>query len=130
MNKLADRSFGAKPAEIIGTEYSSRVTMATVGSMPAESSVIPRAVSNLGLRINVKEWTLLIRAGMKARVEITFGHLAHVVLVEKLTHVSLLTETPKPVFAHDCPVSLDVSVRTRGSSSTGSFQVEDTHSGS
>ena len=85
------------------------MSMSTVGSMSTEPSVIPGAVLDLTLRVDMKERTFLVRTGMESGIKVTFGHLTHVILMKELTHVTLLTETSEPVFADHCPVSFDVS---------------------
>lgn len=49
------------------------------------------------------------------RVEVAFGHLGHVVLVEELALVSLLTQPPQPVLAHHRLLPADVTERTHAS---------------
>ena len=61
-------------------------------------------------------------------VEVALRHLAHVVLVEELALVSLLTQPPEPVLADDGFVPPDVSEGTGGSSLTGGADVELAHS--
>ena len=62
--------------------------MSTVGSMSAEPAVIPGTVSHLGLGVDVEEGTLFVVTSVESRVEITFWHLAHIVLVKKLALIT------------------------------------------
>lgn len=128
----------------------------------AEASIIPRTVFDLGLWINVQEWTLLVatltcecghtngerlksvmRKGgnntgvyklmlntqskysqcadilcvcedkrTKLGVEVALGHLGHVVFMEELALVSLLTQSSEPVLTHHRLLSTDVTKRT------------------
>jgi len=50
----------AEPSKIIYTQNSSHMAVTTVRSMTTESTIIPRTVTNLGLRINMKERTFFI----------------------------------------------------------------------
>ena len=101
---------GTEPCQPVDTENSPHVTVATVGAVSAEPAVIPRTVADLGLWVYVEEGTLLVVAGVKSGVEVTLRHLTHVVLVEELTLVPLLTQPPQPVLADDGLVTPDVSV--------------------
>ena len=56
--------------------------------MSAEPAVIPGTVSHLGLGVDVEEGTLFVVTSVESRVEITFWHLAHIVLVKKLALVT------------------------------------------
>jgi len=111
----------------VDTENSPDVTVPTVGAVTAEASVVPGTVSDLGFRINMEERTLLVVAGVEPGVEVALRHLTHVVFVEELALVPLLTEPPEPVFADDGFVSPDVSEGTGGSSLTGGADIELAH---
>lgn len=65
--------------------------MPTTRSVPTETSIVPRTILNLALRIDVKEGALLLVAGVESRVEVALGHFRHVVLVKKLAAVALFT---------------------------------------
>ena len=60
-------------------------------------------------------------------VEVALRHLAHVVLVEELALVSLLTQPPEPVLADDGFVPPDVSEGTGSSSLTSGADIELAH---
>ena len=100
------------------------MTVTTIWSMTAKPTIIPWTISDFGFRINVQEWAFFIVAGVKSGVEVTLRHLGHVVFVEKLALVSLLTQPPEPVFADNGLVSPHVSEGTGGSSLTGGADVE------
>ena len=57
---LALGPLGTEASQVVGAEDAANVTVATVRSVPAETTVIPRAVSNLTLRVDVKERALLV----------------------------------------------------------------------
>ena len=124
---MSIRTGGANWAEAgqpVDAENPPDVTVPTVWAVTTEASVVPGTVSDLGLGVNVEEWTLLVVAGVEPGVEVALRHLAHVVLVEELALVSLLTQPPEPVLADDGFVPPDVSEGTGGSSLTGGADVE------
>lgn len=86
--------------------------MSAVRAVFAEASVVPGTVFDLGLWINVQEWTFLVATLTKFGVEVALRHLGHVVLVEKLALVSLLTQSSEPVLTHHRLLSADVTERT------------------
>ena len=57
---LALGSHGTEASQVVGAEDTANVTVSTVRPVPAETPVIPRTVSNLTLRVDVKEWALLV----------------------------------------------------------------------
>ena len=120
---------GTEPCQPVDTENSPHVTVATVGAVSAEPAVIPGTVADLGLWVYVEEGTLLVVAGVKSGVEVTLRHLTHVVLVEELTLVPLLTQPPQPVLADNSLVAPDMSEGTGSSSLTGRPHVELAHGG-
>ena len=60
MRILALRPLGTEASQVVGAEDTANVTVSTVRPVPAETPVIPRTVSNLTLRVDVKEWALLV----------------------------------------------------------------------
>ena len=117
----------AEAGQPVDAENSPDVTVSTVGAVTAEPTVIPGTVSDLGFRVDVEEWTLLVVAGVEPGVEVALRHLTHVVLVQELALVSLLTQPPEPVLAHDGLVPPDVSEGTGGASLTSGADIELTH---
>ena len=59
----AGRTEAGQPVD---TEDSPHVTVATVGAVTAEASVVPGTVPDLCLGVNVEEGTLLVVAGVKS----------------------------------------------------------------
>ena len=116
-----------KAGQPVDAENSPDVTVATVGAVTAEASVVPGTVADLGFRINMEEWTLLVVAGVEPGVEVALRHLAHVVFVQELALVSLLTQPPEPVLADDGFVPPDVSEGTGCSSLTSGADIELAH---
>jgi len=104
------------------------MTVSAVWSVTAKSSIIPRAVPNLGLRVYVKEWAFLIVTRIESAVEIALWHLAHVILVQKLALIPLLTQPTEPVLTNYSFIPPDMSIRTGGPPLTGGPHVELAHS--
>ena len=111
----------------VDAKNSPDVTVATVGAVTAEASVVPGTVAHLGFRINMEEWTLFVVTGVEPGVEVALRHLTHVVFVKELALVSLLTQPPEPVLADDGFVSPHVSEGTGGSSLTSGANIELAH---
>jgi len=103
----------AETSKIVDAKDTSHMAVAAVGTVAAEPSVIPRTVADLGLWVNVEERTFFVMAGIKPGIEVALGHLAHVVLVQELALVPLLTEAPQPVLTHDGLVPSHMTERTR-----------------
>lgn len=64
MGVLAVGPLGTEPGQVVHAEDPSNVTVAAVGTVPAESAVVPGALADLGLGIDVEEGTLLVVAGV------------------------------------------------------------------
>lgn len=128
MHKFTGFSFWTEAHEVIHTDHSSRVSVSAVRTVFAEASVIPGTVFDLGLWIDVQEWTFLVATLAKLGVEVAFRHLGHVVFVEKLALVSLLTQSSEPVLTHHRLLSADVTERTHPTFQTSCSHEELTHS--
>lgn len=109
MHVLATAAIRTEASQVVGAQHSSYMSMPAMWSVSTEPAVVPGTILDLALRVYVQERTLLVVACMEAGVEVTLGHLGHVELVQELALVALLTETAKPMFAHDCPVSANMS---------------------
>ena len=79
--------------------------MPTVRTVPTETSIVPRAVFDLGRGIDVLKGTLFVEARAEFLVEVTLGHLRHVVLVEKLAVVALLAKTAQPMLTNHSSIT-------------------------
>uniref|UniRef100_A0A0K8RAD2 Putative polyadenylation factor i complex subunit yth1 cpsf subunit n=1 Tax=Ixodes ricinus TaxID=34613 RepID=A0A0K8RAD2_IXORI len=73
VHKLALGSFGAEAAQIVEAHNAPGVTVAAVGTVPAEPAIVPRTIFDLCLGINVEEWAIFVAARVEARIEVTFG---------------------------------------------------------
>jgi len=112
MGEFAFGAFRTESDEVIDAENSSRVPMPTVGTVPTETSIVPRAVFDLGRGIDVLKGTLFVKTRAELLVEVTLGHLRHVVLVEKLAVVALLAKTAQPMLAYHRSVTPNVTIGT------------------
>jgi len=115
-------------SQVVNAEDSSYVAVATIGTMAAEPSVVPRTVTNLGLWVYVEERALFVMTGIKPGVEVALRHLAHVVLVQELALVPLLAEPPQPVLAYNRFISPHMSEGTGSSPLARRPDIEVTHS--
>lgn len=114
VHELAFGSVGTEAAQIAEAHDASGVAVAAVGPVPTEPAIVPRAIFDLGLGVNVEEWAIFVAASVEARVEITLGHFRHIKLVKEFTLITFLAQAAKPVFTHDCSVTLYVSEGTCG----------------
>lgn len=128
MHKFTGFSLWTEAHQVVHTDHPSCVSMSAVRTVFAEASVIPGTVFDLGLRINVQERTFLVAALTKLGVEVAFRHLGHVVFMEELALVSLLTQTSEPVLTHHRLLSTDVTKRTHPTFLTRSSHEELAHS--
>lgn len=112
MHEFTGLPFWTEAHKVIHTDHSSCVSVSAVRTVFAEASVIPGTVFDLGLWINVQEWTFLVATLTELGVEVAFWHLGHVVFMEKLALVSLLTQSSEPVLTHHRLLSTDVTERT------------------
>lgn len=127
VHKLALGSFGAEAAQIVEAHNAPGVTVAAVGTVPAEPAIVPWTIFDLCLWINVEEWAIFVAARVEARVEVTFGHFRHIKLVQKFTLVAFLAQAAKPVLAHDCSVTLYVPEGACGRFTAVSLNVKAAH---
>ena len=61
---LALRPLGAEAGQVVEAEDPADVPVAAVGTVPAETTVVPGAVADLALRVDVKERALLVVTGI------------------------------------------------------------------
>lgn len=74
----------------------------TQRSQRTKAHVVVRTRRQLGQRIDVQVQTLLaVGAVAVAHEEVALGHLAQVVLVQKLTVLALFAQAAQPVLAHE-----------------------------
>jgi hypothetical protein len=64
LHLFAFGSIRAESSQVIHTEHSSHVSVPAQGTMPAESSIIPRTVFHFTLRIDVEKWALFVVTGI------------------------------------------------------------------
>lgn len=129
MHKFTGFPLWTEAHEVVHTDHPSCVPVSTVRTVFTEASVIPGTVFDLGLWVNVQEWTFLVAALTKLGVEVALRHLGHVVFMEKLALVSLLAQSSEPVFTHHCFLSTDVTERTHPTFNTRCSHEELTHCG-
>lgn len=114
MHEFAEFAVRTESGQVIGAENASDMAMPAMGSMSAESPVVPRTVLDLALRIDVQEGALFVVAGVEPRIEVALGHLGHVVFVQEFALVTLFAEATQPMLADDCAIAADVSERAGG----------------
>lgn len=93
MHEFAQLAVRTETSQVVGAKHTTDVTMATMWTVSTESTIIPRTVLNLALRVDVQERAFLVVARVESRIEVALGHLGHVVLVEELTLIALFAET-------------------------------------
>ncbi len=77
------------------------MAMTTVSAVAAKSTIVPRAIANALLWINVKERALFSCATFAVLgKKVTDGHLGDVVFMQVVTKLILLAETANPVLAY------------------------------
>jgi hypothetical protein len=64
MRVRTPRSGRAESGQVVEAEHPPDMAMAAGRPVPAEPSVVPWTVANLGLRINVQEWALFVVASI------------------------------------------------------------------
>lgn len=101
MHVLTSLSIRTKASQIILAQNSSHVSVSAAGSMSAEAAIIPRAILDLALRIDVQKRALLLVTGIESGVEVALGHLSHIIFVQKLAAVAFLAKSSQPMLAHD-----------------------------
>lgn len=101
MHVLAQGALWAVPGKVIRAEHATNVTVPTVRPVATETPVVPRAVFDFRLRVDVKERTFLIMASIESGIKVTFGHLCHVIFVQKFALVPFLAEASEPMLADD-----------------------------
>lgn len=129
MHKFAVRPVRAESAEVVDAHDAPCVTMAAVGTVPTEASVVPRTIFYLRFGIDVEKWAFLVAARIKPGVKIAFRHFRHIEFVQEFTLIAFLAQAAEPVLAHDCSITFNMSERTRGSFAAVSLNVKTTYSG-
>lgn len=119
--------FGAKSGQVIETKNSADMPMSAGRAVAAESAVVPGTIPDFGLGINVKERTFFVVTGIKSGVKVTFRHLRHVILVQKLASIALFAQASKPMFAHNRFVASHMSERAICSFLARAFHVKVTN---
>jgi len=112
MGICAFRSRRAEPCQVVDAEHPAHMSVPAVWTMPTEPSVIPGTVPYFSFWINMQKGTLFVVAGIESGVEIALGHLGHVILVEELALIPLLTQAPQPMLADNSFVSSHMPVGT------------------
>ncbi|KAL7821923.1 hypothetical protein V8C26DRAFT_391403 [Trichoderma gracile] len=99
---LALRPVRTEPREIEDTQLPPHVLLRTHRPQRTEAHVVVRTRRQLRQRIDVQVQTLLaVGAVPVAHEEVALGHLAQVVLVQKLAVLALLAQPAQPVLAHE-----------------------------
>ena len=82
--------------------------------MLTEAPSIPRTVLQFGIRVDMQVLALGIGAFALFDVEPAFRHLLHVILMQELTAISLLTQPSQPVLTDYAPCFGFMLERTLG----------------
>lgn len=91
----------------------------------AESSVVPRAISDLdGIGSHMHVLAFFIVALSKLLEEVTDWHFGHVILVQELAVISFLAQLTQPMFAYHDTFTTDVSERAVSTSDARPHQVQ------
>lgn len=96
--------------------------------MLTEATVIPRAVLDLGFRVDVQEGAILTAAFPELGIRVALQHLGHVIFMQELTLVPFLTQSSQPVLAYNCLLTTNVAEWAHAPFATGSFHKEFTDS--
>lgn len=99
--RLALRPIGTEPREIVHAQLPPHVLLRAQRAQRTEAHVVVRARRQLRQRVDVQVQALLaVGAVAVAHEEVALGHLAQVVLVQKLALLALLAQAAQPVLAH------------------------------
>jgi len=70
LDKFAFSSIRTKPSCVVHAEHAAHMPVPAGGAMTAESPVVPRAIFNLSLGINVQEGTFFVVASTCKQIKI------------------------------------------------------------
>ena len=98
---FALRTKGTEADEPVGAHNFPNMSRFASGSVFAEPSGVPGALFDLRVGVNVQIETVSVFAPPKFGEKITLRHFAHVVLMQKFTVISFLTQTTQPMLAHN-----------------------------
>ena len=103
--------------------------MATIWTMLAKASVVPRAVYLLSTRINVKKDAFFVCTSIEFGVKEAFWHSRHIKLMQKIARVSLLTQASKPMLTNNSLITGRVSEWAKVLSGASILQITLANSG-
>lgn len=99
--RLALRPIGTEAREIVHAQLPPHVLLRAQRAQRTEAHVVVRARRQLRQRVDVQVQALLaVGAVAVAHKKVALGHLAQVVLVQKLALLALLAQAAQPVLAH------------------------------
>lgn len=130
MSHLAFRTEGTEARKVQLTSSISHVLITTIGSVLTEASCVPGTFTSLTVRIHMKVETFGVATFAVFAEKPALGHLLQIILVEKLTSITLLTKSPQPVLADDrlfapmTSTTVGVSLRAGSSAWTTATQKE------